>query len=408
MTLIRPFRGLRPEAARAPEVIAPPYDVLSSTEARQAVIGRPLSFLHVSKAEIDLPPTVSPTDDAVYAQAAHNWAHLRAAVLRQDPKPSYYIYELTMGNHRQTGLVAGASVAAYEKGRIRRHEFTRPDKERDRIRHIEALNAQTGPAFLTYRADPTIHALMAQASATAPDTDAVLQEVRHRLWVVQDPVLVAQLSAAFEALPRVYIADGHHRTAAAAAIARARAPRLGAHDWFLAVLFPDQEMQILNYDRIVTDLNGLTPDAFIEQLARDFEIVKHDTVVRPGQPAEFGMYLNRQWYRLRLKEARPVDPVKRLCVSILQDRVLAPILAIEDPRRDHRIDFVGGIRGPAALADRVDHAGGVAFVLYPTALDDLMAVADLGEVMPPKSTWFEPKLADGLVSFSLEDDLGRA
>lgn len=404
MSLIHPFRGLRPQGNRAAEVIAPPYDVLSSAEARAAVAGRPLSFLRVSKAEVDLPEATAPTDEAVFRQAAANWARLRAAVLIRDEKPCYYCYELTMGQHVQRGLVAAASVAAYEAGRIRRHELTRPDKERDRARHIEALNAQTGPAFLTFRADPEITALLQEAARGEPAVDALLNDIRHRLWVVADAGLVARLTDAFEALPRVYIADGHHRTAAARVVAHGRGGVDGPHHRFLAVLFPDNEMQILNYDRLVTDLHGHTVAAFQSALAPSFALTEAPGPVRPQGPGEFGMYVAGRWYHLRYRGVLPADPVARLDVSLLQDRVLAPILGISDPRRDQRIDFVGGVRGPQALAERVDRSGGVAFVLFPTRLADLMAVADQDGVMPPKSTWFEPKLADGLVSYTLEDD----
>ncbi|MHB8253906.1 MAG: DUF1015 domain-containing protein [Acidiferrobacter sp.] len=403
MNLIRPFRGLRPDPARAAMVIAPPYDVLSSEEAKRAVVGRPLSFLHVSKAEVDLPGGTVVSDEAVFRQAAANWQHLVREVLKRDAQACYYCYELTLGTHTQRGLVATASVAAYEGGRIRRHELTRPDKERDRARHIEALNAQTGPALLTYRSDPGISALLAQAQLGPAETDAMLNGVRHRLWVVSEERMVADLTEAFERLPRVYIADGHHRTAAAKVVAHSRGGQDGPHHWFLAVLFPDTEMQILNYDRVVTDLHGHTAQGLRDELAKTFRVVAEPAPVRPKGPAEFGMYLDHQWYRLNPLGSLPSDPVARLDVSLLQNRILQPVLGITDPRRDQRIDFVGGIRGPEALARRVDKEGGVAFALYPTGLDALMAVADQGEVMPPKSTWFEPKLADGLVSYGLDD-----
>lgn len=403
MPLIRPFRGLRPDPARAGSVIAPPYDVLSSEEARRAVVDRPLSFLRVSKAEVDLAENTVGSDEVVFRQAAANWDFLCREVLRQDEKASYYCYELTMGDHRQTGLVATASVAAYESGRIRRHELTRPDKERDRARHIEALNAQTGPAFLTFRSDATIGALMKAATEGPADTDTFLDGVRHRLWAVTEPQLIDRLTTAFDALPRVYIADGHHRTAAARVVAQTRGGPAGLHHWFLAVLFPGDEMRILNYDRVVADLNGHTSEGLRAALRKHFRIDAEAQAVRPGMPGEFGMYMEHQWYRLRLDVALPNDPVARLDVSLLQDLVLQPLLGISDPRRDQRIDFVGGIRGPAALSHRVDQAGGVAFVLHPTRLSDLMDVADRDGVMPPKSTWFEPKLADGLVSYSLAE-----
>ncbi len=403
MKLIRPFRGLRPDAVHAAAVIAPPYDVLSSDEARAAVKDRPLSFLHVSKAEVDLPVGTAASDEAVFRQARANWERLLGGVLRRDERPSYYCYELTMGGHTQKGLVATASVAAYEAGHIRRHELTRPDKERDRARHIEALNAQTGPAFLTYRADPRITALLRASSGRPADIDVELDSVRHRLWVLSELKLVEQLSDAFNGLGRVYIADGHHRTAAARVVANTRGGEDGPHHWFLAVLFPDQDMQILNYDRVVADLNGHSTPEFLAELAKIFRVVPEPAPVRPRGAAEFGLYLEHQWYRLSYAGVLPGDAVARLDVSLLQDRVLQPLLGIADPRRDQRIDFVGGIRGPEALAQRVDANGGVAFCLYPTRLDDLMAVADQDQVMPPKSTWFEPKLADGLISYSLDD-----
>ncbi|MDA8389614.1 MAG: DUF1015 family protein [Gammaproteobacteria bacterium] len=402
MSLIRPFRGWRPLPERAADVIAPPYDVLSSREARHAVAGRPFSFLHVSKAEVDLPEDTNPADDAVFARARDNWQTLCHAVLRRDAQPCYYVYELVMGAQRQRGLVAAASVAAYESGRIRRHEHTRPDKERDRVRHIEALNAQTGPAFLTFRADARIGLLMDAAAAGAPAIDASLQDVRHRLWPVSDAGQIRALTEAFETLPRVYIADGHHRSAAAAVIAREQGGA-GARGRFLAVLFPDDEVKILNYDRVVADLNGHSVDAFLAAVSARFMVEKDDQVVEPRRRGEWGMYLAGTWYRLTYRPALPADPVARLDVSLLQNEILGPLLGIEDPRRDQRIDFVGGIRGPKALVTRVDAAGGVAFHLFPTDLADLMTVADQGEVMPPKSTWFEPKLADGLVSYGLDD-----
>ncbi len=402
MSLIRPFRGWRPLPQRAADVLAPPYDVLSSHEARLAVAGRPFSFLHVSKAEVDLPEQTDPTDETVFVRARRNWQTLCGEVLRRDPEPCYYVYELIMGTQRQRGLVAAASVAAYDSGRIRRHEHTRPDKERDRVRHIEALNAQTGPAFLTFRADPRIGALMDAAAAGEPEIDAFLQNVRHRLWPVCDAGRIQALTDAFEALGRVYIADGHHRSAAASVIARERGGN-GPCGRFLAVLFPDNEMKILNYDRIVSDLHGYTEEAFLGALSARFVVEEAAQVVEPRRRGEWGMYLAGRWYRLTYRGSLPADPVARLDVSLLQNEILGPLLGIEDPRRDRRIDFVGGIRGPEALTARVDATGGVAFHLFPTDLADLMTVADQGEVMPPKSTWFEPKLADGLVSYGLDD-----
>jgi uncharacterized protein (DUF1015 family) len=403
MTLIRPFAALRPVRAHAADVVAPPYDVLSSAEARERARGRPLSFLHISKAEIDLPEGTDPHADAVYATAARNLQRmLDDAVLVRDATPCYYVYRLVMGPHRQTGLVAAASVAAYDSNRIRRHEFTRPDKEDDRVRQIEALNAQTGPVLLACRADPDVDAVLARVTTAPPEVDLVADDgIGHALWVVRDPETIESLTRAFDAMPALYIADGHHRSAAASRVAAQR----GAGDGtFLTVIFPHDQMQILDYNRVVRDLAGMSAEQFLARVSAGFSMMPAAGPVRPARPGEFGMYLAGQWYRLTLPaETIPEDPVARLDVSLLADRLLAPVLGITDPRRDTRIDFVGGIRGLDELERRVDSGEmAVAFALYPTRMEDLMAVADAGEVMPPKSTWFEPKLADGLVSLVLD------
>jgi uncharacterized protein (DUF1015 family) len=403
MTLIRPFAALRPVRAHAADVVAPPYDVLSSAEARERARGRPLSFLHISKAEIDLPEGTDPHADAVYATAARNLQRmLDDAVLVRDPVPCYYVYRLVMGSHRQTGLVAAASVAAYDSNRIRRHEFTRPDKEDDRVRQIEALNAQTGPVLLACRADPDVDAVLALVTETPPEVDLVADDgIGHALWVVRDPEIIENLTRAFDAMPALYIADGHHRSAAASRVAAQRGDTDGT---FLTVIFPHDQMQILDYNRVVRDLAGMNAEQFLARVSAGFSMLPAAGPVRPARPGEFGMYLAGQWYRLTLPaEAIPDDPVARLDVSLLADRLLAPVLGITDPRRDTRIDFVGGIRGLDELEHRVDSGEmAVAFSLYPTRMEDLMAVAEAGEVMPPKSTWFEPKLADGLVSLVLD------
>ncbi|MHB1950807.1 MAG: DUF1015 domain-containing protein [Acidiferrobacteraceae bacterium] len=404
MSLIRPFAALRPLPDRAQEVVAPPYDVLNSEEARTAARNRPLSFLHISKAEIDLPLGTDPYSDAVYAQARTNFDRMRAqGVLRQDAGSFYYLYQLTLGNHEQNGLVALGSVAAYEDHRIRRHELTRPDKEDDRVRQIDALDAQTGPVFLTYRSRAKVATLLADVRRAPPETEVTLEGVRHRIWPITDASLIATLTAEFEAAGVLYIADGHHRSAAAARVARQREEEAGARgvrDYFLAVLFPDSEVRILDYNRVVRDLHGLSPEAFRSRLCRAFTIAASPVPVKPASKGEFGMYLEHQWYRLRIRPGQtPADPVEALDVSVLDRHVLGPLLGITDPRRDKRIDFVGGIRGLCELERRVDRGEmAVAFSLFPTALDDLMRVADAGKIMPPKSTWFEPKLADGLVS----------
>jgi uncharacterized protein (DUF1015 family) len=413
MPLIRPFPGLRPAAARAAQVIAPPYDVLNADEARARAAGKPWSFLHISKPEIDLPPATDPYDPAVYAKGRDNFEKmLKDGVLQRDPEPYYYVYRLIMGEHRQTGIVAAASVLDYDNNRIRKHEFTRPDKEDDRVRQIDALNAQTGPVFLTYRHSQRVDALVNGVTAGAPEVDVTADDgVRHSLWAVCAPAVIDALTQTFDVMPCLYIADGHHRSAAASRVAAARRAANPKHNggesynYFLAVIFPDNQMQILDYNRVVRDLNGLNGDEFFGKLKPAFSVAPVTGAARPGKDGEFGMYLKGQWYRLNIKPDRvPADdPVKRLDVSLLQDNLIAPVLGIGDPRRDKRIDFVGGIRGLKELERRVDSGEmTVAFALYPTSIHDMLAVADAGSVMPPKSTWFEPKLADGLVSHVLD------
>jgi len=410
MTLIAAFAGLRPVAERAGDVIAPPYDVLSSAEARVRAQGRPWSFLHISRAEIDLPEATDPHAPAVYERAAGNLLHLLdAGILRRDTSPYYYIYRLVMGGHQQTGLVAVASVRDYDSNRIRKHEFTRPDKEDDRVRQIEALNAQTGPVLLAYKSSPDVDALLEAATRDEPDVDLIADDgVGHSLWVIRDHQRVDDITRAFDAMDALYIADGHHRSAAASRVAASRSKSgpgtAGGADWFLSVIFPHNQMRILDYNRVVRDLNGMTAEAFLASLAGRFGVIPQDTACAPDGPGQFGMYLGGQWYHLGIHpDLIPDDPVARLDVSLLADNLLDPLLGIADPRRDPRIDFVGGVRGLEELERRVDSGEmQVAFSMFPTSMDDLMAVADAGKVMPPKSTWFEPKLADGLVSHVLD------
>jgi len=407
MSLIRPFAGLRPVPAHAEDVVAPPYDVLNSEEARQRAAGRPWSFLHISKAEIDLPEGTDPYAAAVYAKAAENLQKmLDAGVLKRNPQPAYYVYRLTMGEHVQTGLVAVASVGAYDANRIRKHEFTRPAKEDDRVRQIEALNAQTGPVLLAYKSQPDVDRLIASATSAPPEYDLMADDgIGHTFWVVDDAAVIDRLTAAFDAMPAIYIADGHHRSAAASRVAAAlnRGPD-AMSSYFLSVIFPHNQMKILDYNRVVKDLNGLSKQALLEKLGADFDVSEQDSAVSPAGPGEFGMYLGGQWYRLKIHAGRiPADPVGRLDVSLLANSLLEPLLGIHDPRSDPRIDFVGGIRGLGELEKRVDSGEmAVAFSMFPTSMEDLMAVADANEVMPPKSTWFEPKLADGLISHVLD------
>jgi uncharacterized protein (DUF1015 family) len=413
MSLIRPFAGLRPAPGRAADVLAPPYDVLNTEEARARAADRPWSFLHISKPEIDLPPKTDPYSPAVYAKGKENFERMQSeGVLVRDPQPCYYLYRLVMGTHTQTGIVAVASVPDYDSNRIRKHEFTRPDKEDDRVRQIEALNAQTGPVFLTYKHNAEVDSLVARATSAAPEVDVTADDgVRHTLWTLRDPAVIETITSAFDAMKNLYIADGHHRSAAASRVAAARRNANPAHsgeepyNYFLAVIFPDNQMQILDYNRVVKDLHGHSVEEFVAEIAEAFSVEVELAAVKPGRAREFGMYLDGHWYRLHIDpEFIPDnDPVRRLDVSLLQDNLLGPILGIGDPRRDKRIDFVGGIRGLQELEKRVDSGEmACAFALFPTSMADLMSVADAGEVMPPKSTWFEPKLADGLVSHLLD------
>ena len=411
MTLIRPFRGLRPAKGRGDDVLAPPYDVLSSAEAREQAKGKPYSFLHISKPEIDLPADISPYDEKVYAMAASNMAMLvDKKLLLQEESPSYYAYRLTWGEVEMTGLVAAASVADYNTNRIRKHEYTRPVKEDDRVRQIDAVNAQTGPVMLAYPQAPQIDALIQAATRGEAEMDVTGGDgVRHQLWVIQEEEAIEALSNRFEALPAIYIADGHHRSASAARISASRGGDEDAiHHSFLSVIFPHHEMKILDYNRLLKDLNGLSVEEFLSAIGDSFEVVKSDSPVKPTGVGHFGMYVAGQWYELVINpKLIPDDPVKSLDISLLSKYLIEPLLGVMDPRKDDRIDFVGGIRGVEELATRVDSGDwAVAFSLYATSMEALMAVAESGQVMPPKSTWFEPKLADGVVSLIFDQTMG--
>ena len=441
MPLIRPFRALRPAPGRAAEVLSPPYDVLSSAEARARAEGKPWSFLHISKPEIDLDPATDPYDKAVYAKAADNLKRMvEAGVLIRDAKPCYYVYRLTWRGHSQTGLAAAASLADYPSNRIRKHELTTPVKEDDRVRQIEAVNAQTGPVMIAYPNAPEIDALLAQAASAKPEVDVTADDgVRHQLWVVADAAAIDAFTRAFDALPAIYIADGHHRSAAAARVAARfqaewepvsrpesaplnmgarsdakpestfaeRAPARngdGSHAYFLSVIFPAREMTILDYNRVLKDLNGRSAEQLLAELRKSFAVRASDQPVRPASSHEVGMFLAGRWYRLTIRpELVPSDPIGRLPITLLTRNVIEPLFGIKDPRTDKRIDFIGGARGLAEFERRVKSGEmAVAFALYPTRMADLMAVADAGGIMPPKSTWFEPKLADGMVSHVLD------
>jgi uncharacterized protein (DUF1015 family) len=401
MAALAPFRALRPASSVAARVAAVPYDVVNTDEAL-ALAGDPLSFLHVSRAEIDFPEGTSPYGDDVYAQAVANFERLKKeAPLQIEDAPALYVYRQRIGAHSQVGLAGCFAVDDYDRGVIRKHEHTRRDKEDDRTRHLLALRAQTGPVFLTYRSRPAVDALISRAITAASLYDFTASDgVQHTMWKV-DPFEEHQLVVAFDAVPALYIADGHHRAASAA---RARKQLAGAAgirgdwDWFLAVAFPDDQLQILPYNRIVRDLAGMTPDSFMRTLQDRFMIA--DGPASPVRRGDVSMFLEGRWHTIALGEApATATPAERLDVTRLQDAILAPLLGIGDVRTDKRIDFVGGARGTAELESRVGSGdASVAFSLYPVDIQDLMAITDAGGIMPPKSTWFEPKLRDGLLS----------
>jgi uncharacterized protein (DUF1015 family) len=398
MSAIYPFAALRPSPKAAAAVASVPYDVVSSDEARALAAGNPLSFLHVSRPEIDLPAGTDPHSDAAYQQAARAFAELkRAAPLVIEEMPSLYVYRLQMGDHIQSGIAACFSIDEYDRDLIKKHEKTRPDKEDDRTRHMLALGAQTGPVFLTYRASKAVDDVVARVVTAPPLFDITADDgVRHEIWQVPSNENQAIVDA-FEKIEALYIADGHHRAASAARTRRSlEAKGAGEHDRVLAVAFPDNQMQILPYNRVVRDLNGQTADAFLASLAEPFT-VNESRSPAPAGKGQIAMYLAGKWYMLDAKAASDM-----LDVDVLESNVLSPILGITDVRTDKRIDFVGGIRGTQEL-ERLVNSGAfaVAFSLHPVSVRDLMRISDAGGIMPPKSTWFEPKLRDGLLSHLL-------
>jgi len=406
MSMLKPFRAHRPRPDLAAQVAAVPYDVVNTEEAAALAKGNPHSFLHVGRPEIDLPADTDVHADAVYAKGV---ANLRALIengtLFQDELPCLYVYQQRMGDHVQAGLVGLCSVQEYETGLIKRHEFTRKDKEDDRTRHVTEQAANAEPVFLAYRAVPYIDHIVNDIRKLPPAYDVVTPDgIGHTVWVVSGETVIYELVNLFNGVPALYIADGHHRTAAAIRYAQARraatpnATGDEPFESFMAVVFPHDQLKIMDYNRVVKDLNGLTPDAFMGKVKERFDVALTDDR-SPKSPATFGMYLKGSWYELKAKPGTyPADdPVRGLDVSILQENLLSPVLGIQDPRTDKRIDFVGGIRGMDELERRVKEGYAVAFSLFPTSLDQLMSVADAGEVMPPKSTWFEPKLRSGLL-----------
>ena len=399
MASIKPFAALRPKSELAARICELPYDVMSSEEARVMAEGNPLSFLHVSKPEIDLPPGTNLYDAPVYAKGRENFQKLIAeGALRQDAQPCFYLYRQVMGNHAQIGLVAAASCEEYLSGIIKKHELTRVDKEDDRVRHVETLNSQTGPVFLTYRAQAELDALFAKITSGTPDIDFTAKDgVRHTSWVIQEASAIAAIERAFAAIPFLYIADGHHRSAAAGRVFQSR-HGAGQSGRFLTVIFPHNQMQILPYNRVLKDLNGLSAEALLQKLDAVF-ILSDAGAARPTRKHELGLFLGGRWRTLHFRPqfAATTDPIEKLDVTLLQKYVLAPVFGIDDPRTSKRINFVGGIRGTAELEKLVNSGEyGCAFSMFPTSIEDLMTIADAGGIMPPKSTWFEPKLRDAM------------
>ncbi len=404
MAIVAPFKALRPQPQFAPQVASLPYDVLSSPEAKVAARGNPHSFLHITKSEISLPEDTDIHATEVYEKAAENLrAFIQRGILFQEDKDCFYIYQLVMNGRSQTGLVAVSAIDDYEKGVIKKHEFTRPEKEQDRINHIKTTLAQTGNVFLAYRNVDEIDQVIAQWKSTHdPVYDFIAADgISHAIWVISSGEVNATLSRLFaEKVPATYIADGHHRAASAAKV------RLeAAGDYFLTTLFPAGELKIMDYNRVVKDLNGLSSEAFLQHLESDFEVTPVQDAFRPGGLHEFGLYLDHFWYRLRAKPGTYSEtPTGILDVTILSDNILDKILGIKDQRTDKRIDFVGGIRGLGELEKRVGTGEmAAAFSLYPVSIEQLFAIADSGNVMPPKSTWFEPKLRDGLLTHLIQE-----
>lgn len=415
MAIVRPFRAIRPQPDVAASVAALPYDVMNSDEARQMVKGNPYSFLHVDKAEIDMDPSIDLYDARVYEKARDNLNEMiEKGVFLQDETPCLYVYKQVMNGRAQIGIVACASIDEYRQNIIKKHELTRADKEQDRVNHVDYCNANTGPIFLTYRADGEINTLVEAAMTKPPVYDFVSEDgVGHTVWVIDEEAIIAKLAERFSGIPYLYIADGHHRSASAVRVGMKRREANPDFDgteefnFFLSVLFPDEQLYIMDYNRLVKDLNGNTQEQFLQKVSEKFIVTPYEKagVLKPEAKHTFGMYLSGKWYLLAAKEGSfdAADPVAQLDVSILQNNLLHPILNIGDPRTDKRIDFVGGIRGLQNLADRVDSGEmAVAFSMYPTTMQDLMDIADAGAIMPPKSTWFEPKLRSGLFIHKLK------
>ena len=412
MAEIRPFPAIRPAAGKEADIAALPYDVYSRAEARRAVEGRPLSFLRIDRAETQLPEDMDLYDSRVYEKAKELlWGMVEEGSLVQDEAPCYYLYELTMNGRSQTGIVACASVDDYLNGVIKKHENTRREKEEDRVRHVDVCDAQTGPIFLAYRSQKALKRLTADEKQKEPLFDFVSEDgIRHRGWKIAGQQELQAIQTAFSGMDSLYIADGHHRAASAVRVGLKRREEHPGYtgdeefNYFLSVIFPDDELMIMDYNRVVKDLNGLTPEQFLDKGREVYEVRKSDKAVHPQKKGQAALYLENQWYLLALKpQYENDDPVEGLDVSILQKQILDPVLGIRDPKTNKRIDFVGGIRGLSELERRVHTDMKAAFAMYPTSISELFAVADAGRLMPPKSTWFEPKLRSGLFIHSLKE-----
>ncbi len=409
MSIIRPFKGYRPTQELCSKVAALPYDVMTSDEAREMVKDNPYSFLHIDKAEIDLPKDTDHYSDVVYQKAKDNlWNMVKDGIYIQDKKPVLYIYQLTMNGKSQTGLVACTSIDEYIENKIKKHELTRADKEEDRIRHVDTCNANTGPIFLTYKNKENIDKIINKAIEKEPIYDFTAEDgIKHTVWLIDNDEVINSLISEFKSVPALYIADGHHRNASAVKVGlkrRQENPNYTGDEefnYYLSVIFPDNQLYIMDYNRVVKDLNGLSKDEFIAKVSEKFDVAEYNgnDCYKPSEKHTFGMYLDKKWYSLKAKDAivDENDTVACLDVSILQKELLSPILGIGDPRTDKRIDFVGGIRGLKELEKRVDSGEmKVAFSMYPTTMEQLMNIADDNKIMPPKSTWFEPKLRSGI------------
>ncbi|MFZ3056089.1 MAG: DUF1015 family protein [Smithella sp.] len=413
MALVLPFKAVRPQQKFVSQVAALPYDVMTREEGQKAVWGNALSFMHVEKSEIDVPDNTKSNDDLIYQTAKRNFTQMvEKGVLIQDKSPCFYIYRQKMGPQVQTGIVGLMSASEYDAGKIKKHELTRKDKEEDRIRHVDTVNAQTGPVFISYRERKNLNKIVDEITAASPEYDFTAEDgVQHTVWRVDGAKQIDKIRKEFSEVESLYIADGHHRAAAAATIAGNRRSQdksnvsVKEYESVLAVFFPHTQLKVMDYNRAVKDLNGLTPGEFIEKISACFTVSKNFTARSPEQLHDFGMYLGDEWYKITVKKGvyNENDPVASLDAAILQDHLLFPVLGIKDPRVDDRIKFIGGIRGMDELEKLVNKDGfAVAFSLYPTSMEQIIKVADAGAIMPPKSTWFEPKLRSGIFVHKLD------